>query len=1176
MSANIAFDLIELHSDYRILVNRILDDREKKVINNIKKNTLNDTIYIIRSNGTKQELDITLIYKKIHMLINMEPKLNITGDVLITKTINELADNITSEDIDFIASKNAANLISTNLDYNILASRIVINRIHKKIHKNYLDYVNNINDKLLNYFKPQFTLFVKNYYNEINEIIDYSKDYNFKYIGISILIKSYLIVHNKIPIESPQQMYMRIAINLHLDDLDENGYFKNYTMNDIKKLYDLISDGYYTHATPTIFNSGNNVGSLSSCFLLDMDDTTMGIYGTLAESAMISKSSGGIGINITKIRGKNSRIASSNGISEGLVPMLKVYDDMAKHMSQGGGKRKGSIAMYFELWHVDVMDVLECILPTNTIDEMACPRDLFYAAWTNDIFWQRLEYAILNPNELVLWSLFCPNDVIDDNNTHLSDLFGENFTNKYIEYEQNNKFKSQINILDIWNKILKVLEEAGKLYILSKSSSNLKCNQNNLGTIKSSNLCVHKNTLVLTDQGYQYIKDLVDQDVNIWNGNEFSLSPVRKTGENQKLLLVTTDDGCKLKCTKYHKFHIVSGARNTKHIIKETHELEIGDRLIKCNFPTIDGNKENNFKYAYTHGFYCGDGTNINKLDGDRKIPIIDLYHDKQKLEQYIEHDHKNNKQIEQNKTRYILHNDIEEKFKVPINATLQNKLEWLAGYIDADGCIVKNQDSRCIQICSIHKEFLVEVKYLCNTLGCNPKVIKQRDEKQQLIPNNKGNNELQLYNCKEQWRLLFNVSDTFYLYNNLQLPTKRVLNDIDVPPQRDARKFVRILSIEEVDGLHDTYCFNEPINHTGIFNGIITGNCSEILIYTDKDNIGVCNLASICLPKFMNLETNTYDYNKLIDISYDVCMNLNKVLKNNVYPLERARYNDDNNRPIGIGVQGLADVFMMFKCSYTSDKAKNINKKIFECIYYGALKASCDLAKKYGSYNNYSTSMTAKGLLQYDLWNIDENNLMNDWKHLRNNINEYGLYNSLLIALMPTASTSAILDNNENFEPITSNIYNRSLLSGDFQVVNKYLIQDLKELNLWDNYMRELIIAHNGSIQNIDIIPNNIKEIYKTAYEYKLKDIIDMDSDRGAFVCQSMSSNRFISDFNRSKITSMYLYAYKKGLKTLSYYIRTKTNVNAIKFTIDQNILKTVNKKNKDEEEEECTMCSA
>ena len=842
MSANIAFDLIEIHSDYRVLVNRILDDRENKIIRNIKKNTLNDSIYIIRSNGSKEELDITLIYKKIHMLINMEPKLNITGDVLITKTINELADNITSEDIDFIASKNAANLISTNLDYNVLAARIVINRIHKKINKNYLDYMTNVNNKLNNYFKPKFTLFVKNYYNEINDIIDYSKDYNFKYIGISILIKSYLIVHNKIPIECPQQMYMRIAINLHLDDLDDYGYLQNYTMDDIKHLYELISDGYYTHATPTIFNSGNKVGSLSSCFLLDMPDTTMGIYGTLAESAMISKSSGGIGINITKIRGKNSRIASSNGTSEGLVPMLKVYDDMAKHMSQGGGKRKGSVAMYFELWHIDVMDVLECILPTNTIDLLSCPRDLFYAAWTNDIFWERLEYAIENPNEIVLWSLFCPNDVIDDDNNHLSDLYGKKFTNKYIQYENEKRFKSQINILDIWHKILKVLEEAGKLYIMSKSASNIKCNQNNLGTIKSSNLC-------------------------------------------------------------------------------------------------------------------------------------------------------------------------------------------------------------------------------------------------------------------------------------------------------------------------------------------------SEILIYTDEDNIGVCNLASICLPKFMNLENNTYDYNKLAEISYFVCLNLNKVLKNNVYPLERAKYNDKHNRPIGIGVQGLADVFMMFKCSYTSDKAKDINKKIFESIYYGALKASNKLAYIEGYYNNYPTSMTANGLLQFDLWNINKNDLIHDWKTLRKDIKKYGLYNSLLVALMPTASTSAILDNNENFEPITSNIYNRSLLSGDFQVVNHYLIKDLKSLNLWDNHMRELIIAHNGSIQNIDNIPNDIKEIYKTAYEYKLKDIIDMDADRAAFVCQSQSSNRFIAKFDASKITSMYLYSYKKGLKTLSYYIRTKTNVNAIKFTIDQNLMKLTNKKNNDDidsDDGECLICSA
>ena len=784
---------------------------------------------------------------------------------------------------------------------------------------------------------------------------------------------------------------------------------------------------------------------------------------------------------------------------------------------------------------------------------------------------KRLKEAI-ETNNKVYWSLFCPSKA-----KGLADKYGNEFEELYIKYENEKKYNSQVDITILWKKILEIQMESGVPYLMFKDNVNKKNNQNNLGTIKSSNLCVHGDTLILTKDGYYPIKDLANKEVEIWNGSEFSLSPVRKTNVNQELLKITTDDGCILNCTKYHKFHIVTGSKNTKHIIKESQELKIGDRLIKCQFPVLHGNKDFDFESPYTHGMYCGDGSSY-KLKKEIQ-PFIDLYHEKQDLLEYLDYDRILNKQELQNKTRIILHKSINKKFDVPINASLNNKLHWLAGYIDADGTIIKNQDSRCIQITCIHLDFLNKVKLLCNTIGLNPKITLNKKERKQLMPNNKGFKE---YECKEIYRLLFNVLDTYKLYNELNIPTKRVFNDIKVSPQRDARKFVRISSIEKVDGLHDTYCFNEPKEHKGIFNGIITGNCAEINIYTDENNIGVCNLASICLPKFVETTQNSevyYNFQKLYEVTKNIVKNLNKVIDNNVYPVQEGQYSDSVNRPIAVGVQGLADVFFKFKIPFTSKKAKDINKLIFETIYFAALESSNELAFKHGYYKNYPTSMAANGILQFDLWNVQPSKMWN-WDKLKYNINKHGLYNSLLTALMPTASTSQIMGNFEMFEPITSNMFTRNTLSGTFQIINKYLIEDLIQLNLWNDNLKQKIIAYNGSVQNIEEIPDNLKEIYQTIWEMKQKDLIDMDADRSAYICQSSSSNRYMKNPNNNKLTSMYMYCWNKGLKTACYYLRTQSGADAVKFNVDVNILKEINNKSKNETiectDDVCTVCSA
>ena len=1136
---------------------------------------------VINRNGESVSLDFNKILLRLNTLKKINPELLVNVGLISQNTIKLMANNITTIELDNISANFCASMITTHPDYGTLAARIEIDNLHRETLDDYYQTVVNINDYIINgktnkMLDEKLVNFAFKYNYDINKIINYENDYNFTYFGIKTLKKAYLLKHitngkDKI-LERPQHMYMRVSIGIHLNKISEDGTTDVITLNEIYETYEKLSSNEYIHATPTLFNAGTKRQSLSSCFLLNVDDDLEGIYKTLSDTAKISKWSGGIGIHVSQVRAKDSIINSTNGKSEGIVPMLKVYNDSALYVSQGGGKRKGSTAVYLEPWHADIEGFLDLKKPIG--DEMLRARDLFLALWVPDLFMKRLEQAI-KTNKDVMWSLFCPNKA-----KGLPDVYGEDFEKLYIDYENKKMYNKQISIIKLWKHVLEVQQESGVPYIMFKDAVNRKNNQNNLGTIKSSNLCVKGDTLVLTKEGYYPIKDLANKDVEIWNGNEFSLSPVRKTGENQQLLKITTDDGCVLECTKYHKFHIVSGSRNTKYIIKDAIELKNDDRLIKCNFPVLKGNIDYDFESPYTHGMYCGDGSNY-KLKNSIQ-PFIDLYHGKQDLLQYLDYDRVLTHDETKNSTRIILYNSLNSKFDVPINASLDNKLKWLAGYIDADGTVCKNQDARCIQVACIHKDFLYKVKLLCNTLGLNPKITKNRNAGERMMPDNKGLGEMKLYNCKEVYRLLFNTLDTYKLYNELQIPTKRVLNDISTLPQRDARKFVRIQSIEEVKGLHDTYCFNEPKNHTGIFNGIITGNCAEINIYTDKDNIGVCNLASISLPKFVEYDDNNnpvYNYKKLYDIVRIATKNLNKVIDNNVYPVKEGEYSDSLNRPIAIGIQGLADVFFKFKVPFTSDKAKEINKLIAETMYYAALSESNDMARDlHTTYKNYSTSMSARGILQYDLWGVTPSNLWN-WAELKEKIKYFGLYNSLLIALMPTASTSQILGNYEMFEPITSNMFIRSTLSGSFQIINKYLISDLMELNLWNDTMKQKIIANDGSVQNIPEIPKNIREIYKTVWELKQKDLIDMDRDRSVYVCHSSSSNRYMKNPTDNKLTSMHMYSWKAGLKTGCYYLRSQSDANAVKFNVDVKILKQ-SKENQIKkeviEDDECLVCSA
>lgn len=792
-------------------------------------------------------LDFNLILNRLTNLKNMNPILHVNVGLIAQNTIKLMINNITTRELDNISANICASMITVHPDYGTLASRIEISNLHKETNYDFykmlleLNEYKNENDEPIQLVDEKLINFAEKYSDLIQSKVNYYLDFNFTYFGIKTLKKSYLLKHNlsnnniKI-LERPQHLYLRVSIGIHFNKIDKNGNTDEETLNNIFDTYKLLSEHYYTHATPTLFNGGTPRQSLSSCFLLEIGDNLEGIYKTLSDTAKISKWSGGIGVHCSQVRAKNSLIKSTNGKSEGIIPMLKVYNDSALYVSQGGGKRKGSTAVYLEPWHGDILDFLDLKKPIG--DEYLRARDLFLALWIPDLFMKRLTKAI-ETKSIIMWSLFCPNIA-----KGLTDKYGDEFEKLYINYENAKKYIKQIDITILWKKILEIQMESGVPYLMFKDQVNKKCNQNNLGTIKSSNLC-------------------------------------------------------------------------------------------------------------------------------------------------------------------------------------------------------------------------------------------------------------------------------------------------------------------------------------------------AEINIYTDKDNIGVCNLASISLPKFVEYNSYNepiYNYQKLYEITKMIIKNLNQVLDNNIYPVSEGKLSDSVNRPLGLGVQGLADVFFKFKIPFTSNKAKEINKLIFETIYFASLESSCELAQVNGYYKNYPTSMVAKGKLQFDLWNVTPSKMW-DWNKLKYNISKYGVYNSLLTALMPTASTSQIMGNYEMFEPITSNMFTRNTLSGTYQIINKYLIEDLLKLNIWNDKLKQKIIANNGSIQNIKEIPNNLKEIYMTVWELKQKDLIDMDADRSAYVCQSSSSNRYMSNPTNNKLTSMYIYCWKKGLKTGCYYLRSKSGADAIKFNIDVNILKEekLNKYNNTiEEEEECAVCSA
>ncbi len=943
-----------------------------------------------------------------------------------------------------------------------------------------------------------------------------------------------------------------------------------------------------------------------------------------------------------------SRIISVNErYYEGDVYDLNIEDNHNYVVGSFGlvhnsGRRPGSIAVFIEPHHADIMQFLD--LRKNHGNEEERCRDLFLALWISDLFMKRVQ-------ENGIWSLMDPDEC-----RGLSTIYGEEFEKLYIKYENEGKFRKQIKAQEIWYKIIENQIETGTPYISYKDAVNYKSNQKNLGVIKSSNLCVSSETMIYTDKGYYPIIDLEDKNIKVWNGTEFSSTIVKKTGENQKLINIYFNNGMSIKCTLYHKFYIETGSRpadKSRVKIIEAKDLEPKMKIIRYNLPTLN-NSTLKMKSPYTHGFFCADGTyyqcktqqkqkcqyskwnntdfckkhqffkNIYNSETEccaesgEKQPIIYLYHSKRELLKYIDYEYSNENEKEKRLT-LSLHHDIEDKFFVPINYCNNTKLRWLEGYLDGDGCVVKFNGIKNIQVSSIEKEFLTNVFYMLQTLGVNSVISVSYNERFTSLPDGKGGKKD--YLCKKTYRLNIDAISLIHLKELGFNPKRLDITDCRKPHHKTNR-FIQVTKIEDNEEYEDTYCFNEPLKNRGIFNGILTGQCNEINLYTNyKDEIGVCNLASICLPKYIS-DDGTYNHKELHKIAKILTKNLNKVIDVNYYPLEKAKTSNFRHRPIGIGVQGLACTFALLKMAFDSEEARKLNKEIFETIYHGALEASMEIAKKrkewynvssynnefmnnytpleefedpykvaeklkmideekqklppqyIGAYSSFVGSPTSEGLLQFDLWGVTPSSGRYNWDALKKDIKEHGLRNSLLMAVMPTASTASIMGNNEGAEAFNSMIYKRRVLSGEFIMVNKYLRKDLEALNLWSKELSNKIIMNNGSIQNIPEIPDDIKKIYKIVWEIPQRAVIDQYVDRGAYICQTQSMNLFFDIPDYKRLTSAHFYGWKKGLKTGIYYCRSRTVAKTQLFTIEPE--KQVKEESKEEDQEGCLSCGA
>lgn len=996
-------------------------------------------IFVVKRRGRKEDVRPEKVFRRIEKLcygLDME---YIDVGKITVRVISGLYSGVTTVELDNLAAETCATLATVHPDYSTLAARIFVSNLHKETEKDFhkvveslYRHVNPKTGRSMPLVSDQFFEDVMANKDQLDSAILYDRDYSLSYFGLKTLEKAYLLRINDKVVERPQHLLMRVAVALHGRNLPK-----------VFETYESMSKKYFIHATPTLFNAGTRRAGLSSCFLLTAtpeDDSIENIYKLLGECAVISKYSGGIGISIHDIRAKGSLIMSTNGKSEGIIPLLGVFNKSARYVTQSN-KRPGSIAVFIEPWHAEISDFLR-LKEKNGKDEVRA-RDLFYGLWIPDLFMKKAE----NNED---WCLFCPNEA-----PGLSDAYGKDFEDLYHLYEKEGRYRKKISARKLFEEITDSQIKTGVPYMCYKDAANRKNNQKHIGTLRGSNLCVAPETKILTSKGWFQIRDLENQRVQVWNGFEFSETTVIKTNDDAELIRVQFTNGLSVECTRYHKFHIQDTA--DVDVVKNAEDLLPGDVLISCQFPVLD-------------------------MDTKGKNPVgSDLY--------------------------------------VPINGSFDERMDF----------IIK----RLIQRSIVGPEsFLTDCHLLLQTLGIDPLYIDGR-----LILTETHMNMLE-----------------------------RLQDGTEVMDAKERKGTpVAVTTIETNGRRSETYCFNEPIRHLGVFNGIIAGNCTEIMQYTSSEETACCNLASLGLPSYVKKETGKepeFDFQLLYEKAKIVTKNLDRVIDVTHYPVPKAEHSNFKHRPIGVGISGLADTFAMMRIPFDSAKARDLNKKIFETLYFACCEASCELAQELGPYPSYQGSEFSKGKFQWDLWEEEgsrkiEKSGMWDWEGLREKMLKYGMRNSLLTAPMPTASTSQILGFSEAFEPLNSNIYKRQTLSGEFQVVNRLLLKDLCDRGLWCEDLKQKIIANKGSIQGIADIPEDLQKLYKISWEISQRTVIDMSAERGPYVDQSQSLNIFLAEPTPQKLFSVHHYGWKSGLKTGMYYLKAKPPSRALQFSLTKTPVK-------------------
>ena len=1061
------------------------------------------TMRVTKRNGSTEPVDLNKIVRAVNR--NCKGLSEVDAMRVATKTISGLYDGATTSELDRLSIQTAASLIAEEPQYGRLAARLLTAYIAKEVGNQeiYAFSTAIANAHKLGRVNARLAAMVATNARKLNDAIAPERDHEFEYFGLRTLYDRYLLRHpvTRLVIETPQQFFMRIACAL------------TETITETLELYRLLSTLEYLPGSPTMFNAGTAHEQLSSCFLLDSPtDHLEAIYQKYMDIALLSKFSGGIGLAYHRIRSRGSLIESTNGHSNGIVPWLKTLDSSVSAVNQGG-KRKGAACVYLESWHADIEQFLE--LRDNTGDEASRTHNLNLANWIPDLFMRRVEAD-------GMWSLFDPKLVPD-----LPDLWGEAFDSAYEAAEAAGLAVKTLKARDLYTRMLRTLAQTGNGWMTFKDASNRACNQTAVAgrTVHLSNLCVAPETKILTSKGHVEIVDLVDQRVDVWNGSKWSSVEVKQTGHDVELLRVVLSNGATIDCTPQHKFAVAHGYSG-RWDLRDAQDLVPGTRLAKFDMPVITDGDRGSTSLAYAHGFFCGDGTYT--ASGRARTT---LYGSKRDLAERL--DLEGHRRTDSSDRINVYYESMPPKFQVPTRMDSSYRLAWLAGVIDSDGTVARNGDNESIQIGNVNVAFLHDIRLMLTTLGVNAKVTLMREAEEHELPDGRGGHAM--YPTQAMYRLLISSGDTKRLYDLGLHPHRCVL--AGRLPQREALRFVTVVEVVDTGRVSNTYCFTEPLQHLGTFNGVVTGQCTEIIEVTSPDEAAVCNLGSINLGR--HVTDGSFDFDKLARTVRTAIRQLDRVIDLNFYPIAATQRSNSKWRPVGLGVMGLQDVFFQLGWAFDAPEARQLSKKIAERIYFHALTTSAELAVEKGQHPGFYETRAARGELQFDAWGVTPEDPA-QWEALRVMIRATGLRNSLLIAIAPTATIASIAGCYECIEPQISNLFKRETLSGDFIQINRYLVEALKKLGLWTEPTRQRLLHAEGSVQGMAEVPEDIRKMFRTVWEMPMRSLIDMAADRGAFIDQSQSLNLFVESPNIGELSAMYFHAWKKGLKT-TYYLRSR-----------------------------------